>query len=767
MNRGNDRLRRRGASCAALCAALALAATVPGDAAQDPSPPAPPAADAPPAAVAGGVTVRPATGPIEVDGLLDEPAWAAAAVVPLTHEWLPGDNTPPPVATEVLVTFDDARLYVAFRANDPHPEAIRAHLADRDNEFVDDAVGFSIDTFNDRRRAYRFEANPLGVQRDAIVSDVDDSEDASWDAIWDAAGRITATGYTVEVAVPFRQLRFPRTEGEQTWGFLAQRIYPRSVVHQLYSSVNERDLDCLVCQYDPLTGFTRLETGHNLEVVPTVTAGRTDARADLAGPLEEGDEDAEAGLTVRWGITDNVTLLGTVNPDFSQVEADAAQLDVNERFALLFPEKRPFFLEGLDTFATPINAVFTRTVADPAFGLKATGKEGDHAFGVFAAEDRINNLIFPGAFGSSRGSIEEDVRSAVVRYRRDVGGRSTLGVLYAGRDGEGDYENHVYGLDGTLRLTDSDTVRFQALGSTTRYPDELAASRGQPRGSFDDLAARVVYNRATRNWIVFGFLNSYGEDFRADSGFLPQVDVRGGALQVSRIFWGDETSWYSRFRVTASNVRTETQEGELFEDSYNFDLVYEGRRQSFVQFGVRPNRERFRGETYENLRSDLRMSIRPSGDFFAELFLRGGEIIDFTNARQSEFFRVVPKVEFNLGPRFSGVAEHLHEEFRIDEGTFLKADLSQATLRYFLNVRTFFRAIVQYQRIDRDLALYEVPGFQAEEEDLFTQLLFSYKLNPQTVLFAGYSDTRLGAESIDLTQAGRTFFLKVGYAFLW
>ena len=756
MNPGREHPRRRRAPGAVACAALALAA-VPLGAEQD----------AGGLTGAGGLTVRPAAGPIVIDGVLDEPAWAGAAVVPLTHEWLPGDNTAPPVDTEVLVTFDDARLHVAFRAHDPHPEAIRAHLADRDNEFVDDAVGFSIDTFNDRRRAYRFEVNPLGVQRDAIVSDVDDSEDASWDAIWDAAGRITASGYTVEIAVPFRQLRFPRAAAEQTWGFLAQRIYPRSVVHELYSSANRRDLDCLVCQYQPITGFARLETGHSLEVVPTVTADRTDRRADLAGPLEEGDEDADAGLTVRWGVTDNVTLLGTVNPDFSQVEADAAQLDVNERFALFFPEKRPFFLEGADVFATPLQAVFTRTVADPSAGLKVAGKEGDHAFGVFAAEDRINNLIFPGAFGSALGSIDEDVRSGVVRYRRDVGGRSTLGVLYTGRDGDGDYENHVYGVDGTLRLTDSDSLRFQLLGSSTRYPEEVALVRGQPAGGFDDLAARVTYNRGTRNWTVFGFLFSLGEDFRADSGFIPQVDAVGGALQVGRTFWGTETSWYSRFRVLASSVYTETQAGELFEDSYNFDLVYEGPRQSFVQLGVRPNRERFRGTTYDNLRADLRMSIRPSGDFFAELLVRGGEIIDFTNARQSEFIRVVPRVEFNLGPRFSGAAEHLYEEFWIDDGTFLQANLSQATLRYFLNVRTFLRAIVQYQRIDRDLALYEVPGLAAEEEDLFTQLLFSYKLNPQTVLFAGYSDTRLGVESIDLTQADRTFFLKVGYAFLW
>ncbi len=752
---------KEGVCLLAGCAALLLA--VQAVAAQDAGAPA---------ASRNHFTVAPAASLIDVDGDLAEAAWESAARIPLLHEWFPGDNVAAPVATECLVTFDDDNLYVGFRASDPDAAAIRAYLADRDTAFLDDSVGFLIDTFNDRRRAFQFRVNPLGVQMEALVDDVDRSqtgdvrEDWTWDAIWDAAARITPEGYVAEIAVPWKQLRFPRGELPQTWGFLALRVYPRSVVHQLYSTRNERSLDCLVCQFDSIAGFQRVESGYNLEIAPTLTASRTDSRPAPDRPLAEGDEEAEAGLSLRWAITPNVALNAAVNPDFSQVEADVAQLNVNERFALFFPEKRPFFLEGADVFSTRLRAVFTRTVADPAFGLKTTGKEGANAFGVFVAEDRINNLIFPGAFSSGLGSIDEHVRSGVVRWRRDVGGRSTLGLLYAGRDGEGDYQNHVYGIDGTLRLTDSDSIRFQALGSTTRYPDAVALEEGQPEGSFDGLAAHLLYSHATRNWTILGELSNLDEDFRADSGFIPQVDLRKAGLEIDRTFWGSETSWYSRFLVAVNLVHSETQEGELFEDSVNLDFIYDGPRQTRAWLGIRPNRERFDGVTYEDLRSDLRLSIRPSGDFFAELFLRGGEIIDFVNSRQSEFFRVVPKVEFNLGPRFSGAAEHLYEEFWIDDGTFLQANLSQATLRYFLNVRTFFRAIVQYRQIDRDLALYEVSGFAAEQEDLFTQLLFSYKLNPQTVLFAGYSDTRLGVESIDLTQADRTFFLKVGYAIL-
>jgi hypothetical protein len=200
--------------------------------------------------------VQPAASAVRVDGVLDEPAWESATIVPLTHEWFPSDNTEPPVRTECLVTFDGESLYVGFRAHDPDPAQIRAYLSDRDTAFQDDTVGFQIDTFADRRRAFEFRINPLGVQLDAVLSDVDGSVavDWSWDAIWASAGQITGDGYVVETAIPLRQLRFPRTQEAQTWGFLATREYPRSVQHQIRSTQNERSLDCRICQLDTLTG---------------------------------------------------------------------------------------------------------------------------------------------------------------------------------------------------------------------------------------------------------------------------------------------------------------------------------------------------------------------------------------------------------------------------------------------------------------------------------------------------------------------------------
>ena len=558
-------------------------------------------------------TVAPAASPITVDGVLDEPAWATATVVPIPYEWFPGDNTPAPVVTECLVTFDGDKLYVGFRAHDPEPGRVRAHLADRDIPLNDDLIGIQIDTFNDRRRAYQFQVNPLGVQLDALVSDVDATVDYSWDAIWDSAGRLTADGYEVELAIPFRQLRFPRAGGAQTWGFLATREYPRSEGHQLRSTPHDRNLDCQVCQFQTVTGFQDFDIGHNLEVVPTLTGSRTDQRATLDAPLESGGEDVEAGLNLRWSATPNVALNVAVNPDFSQVEADAAQLNVNERFALFFPEKRPFFLEGADLFSTPLDAVFTRSVADPSFGLKLSGKQGKSAFGVFAAEDRINNLIFPSFETSSLGSVDQDVRSAVVRYRRDLGATSTLGVLYAGRESD-DYHNHVYGLDGTLRPTDSDTVRFQVLGSNTLYPDAVAVANDQPVGGFDGTAWQVNYTHNSRHWFWQAFREELDPEFRADSGFITRVGANNTILNFDRIFWGGADSPYSQIKFGCAYQILETTDGRNLEHSGNVVTVYQGRWKQFrVAFGLRPNRESFADVRFDDMRADMRISIRPSG----------------------------------------------------------------------------------------------------------------------------------------------------------
>ena len=722
-------------------------------------------------------TVRPATSEIQVDSVLDEPAWQQAVVIPLAREWAPGDNVEPPVATECLVTFDDDNLYVAFRAFDPEPEKIRARLADRDVTFSDDTVGFLVDTFNGQREAFEFRVNPLGVQMDGTLTDIgeaaqdinfwervdyDGVQDWSWDAIWSSAGKINADGYLVEIALPFRQLRFAAGSGPQTWGFLATRSYPRNLEYELRSSTRDFDRNCQVCQFDTLTGLTDLPRGENLEVNPTVTAQSTETFIGAGST----DDDADVGLSLRWGITPNISLNGTINPDFSQVEADVAQLDVNERFALFFPEKRPFFLDGAEIFATPIQAVYTRTIADPTGGLKLTGRQGKSSFGLLFAEDRINNLLFPTFQFSGRGFIDEDVTSGVVRFRRSLGKTSNLGFVYTGREGDV-YSNHVLGLDGRFQLGKSGIFRFQYLASDTRYPGDFAAANGQPLGSFDDDALELRYDYQNRNWLAIGRIRSFGEDFRADHGFVRQVGFDEFSAVLVRSFWGKPDDWYTRLAVQFDHGEFHRDsDGRRFDESNNVTFIYEGPKQSIVQWAFRENFETFLGQSFDNPRTDVFLSMRPSKRMELEVLLRGGKVIDFFNVRQADFVFGQAKVKFKLGRAFTGDFSHILQEFSTDEdGTFLIANLTQTTLIYHFNHRAFIRAIIQYndtERVpDRNTRPVE-PNLQTA----LTQGLFSYKLNAKTVLFLGYSDNYLGTSAMDIDQTSRTFFLKLGYAWL-
>jgi len=282
---------------------------------------------------------------IKVDGLLDEAAWGSALTLELKYEIYPGENVEPPVRTEVLLIYSRSYLYVGFRAYDPDPAAIRAHLRDRDSSDGDDNVSITFDTFNDERRAFSFACNPLGIQTDNIVIRGRWHRDLSWDAIWDSAGVITDWGYAVEMAIPFNVLRFPRANGKQIWGLFATRSYPRNVRHELRNVPNDRSNNCSLCQAAKIEGFEGISPGRSIELTPTLTALRTDGRDELPdGPMQKLESRSDAGLSASWGITPNFTLNATINPDFSNVEADSYQLDINKRFTLRYPEKRPFFL---------------------------------------------------------------------------------------------------------------------------------------------------------------------------------------------------------------------------------------------------------------------------------------------------------------------------------------------------------------------------------------------------------------------------------------
>ncbi len=710
--------------------------------------------------------IRRASSRIVVDGVLDEPAWESALTLRLEVETRPAENGAPPVATECLVTYDDDRFYAAFRAFDPEPAAIRAHLQDRDTIFGDDMVGFKLDPFNDERRAFQFFVNPLGVQFDSLEDDVSGREDNSWDVIWSSRGRITDQGYVVEIAVPFHQLRFPKGAGVQTWGFDAVRFYPRGHTHRLALQPVDRDIPCQICQISKVRGLEGITPGRNIELVPTLTSSRTDERQGFpAGPLTEGSVASDLGLTGRWGVTPNLTLNAAVNPDFSQVEADSAQLDVNNRFALFFPEKRPFFLEGADYFSTPLDAVFTRNVADPSWGAKLTGKQGPNVMGVFVARDELTNLVFPGSTGSRSTSLDLESTDAVLRYRRDLGEASALGVLLTSRAGDG-YDNRVAGVDGLWRFGESNSVRFQSLTSRTEYPLAVAADFEQPSGAFTGRAHQIAYEHDAREWDWYAEYTDIGRDFRADMGFLPRGDYTLLVGGLVRTWWGDEDDWFTEVRLGGDWDLTEDQSGQLVEEELEVNLNVGGPRQSWFWLGLGTRDQFFNGIDFDDqVFYNTWVEARPSGAFWFAMYTGYREAIDFANTRPGKQFLWEPSVRLNLGLRLKLNLDHELQRFEVDEGTLFEANLTQLRLVYQFNVRTFVRTILQYRDVVRDPELYR-EDVDAVTERLFTQLLFSYKLNPQTVLFVGYADNREGDARVDLTERNRTLFFKFGYAFV-
>ncbi len=714
--------------------------------------------------------------PVRIDGVLDEEAWAAAPKIPIPFEWQPGDNVPAPVDTEVLVTYDLHNLYVGFRCFDPEPKKIRAHLMDRDDTdtlILDDHVSFMVDAFNDERRAFQFRVNPLGVQADANFSELEGYEDFSWDAIWKASARITDWGWAVEVSIPLSQLRFRKSDGPQTWGFEAERSWPRDTRHRMTSHVRSRNVNCVLCQFNKLTGFEGVRPGQSIELTPTVTATRTDALPPGGfpdGALERGEIDDQYGLTAKWGVTPNLILNGAYNPDFSQVEADVAQLEINRRFALFFPEKRPFFLESADFFLTPLQAVFTRTVADPIWGTKLTGKSGRTALGFFAAQDELTNLVVPSNQGSAAASLDQDAYGGVFRLRQDVGRMSTVGLLYTGRMGAG-YSNHVAGADGFIRFDQKNSVIFQFLHSETDYPEDFASAYGQEEDRFGGNAVRLEFQHWSRNWIVRTAYEDLSRGFRADYGFVPRVDTRDVQATVFRQVWGKPGGWFNLLRFGVAGQAVWDHEGTLTDRGLILGTMYQGDLETTVNVHANFVRTYYNGEYFDTPYGDVVFRIRPFSGSEIGVVARAGRAVDYANARPADTLAVGPNFSFSLVRHLNFVPSYIYERLSREGETIYTANLAQAKAVWNFNVRSFVRVIVQYQVLRQNPAQYAFP-VDPLSRGLFTQLLFSYKLNPRTVLFLGYSDNALGGNfdswlgpgRVAMTRTDRTFFLKIGYA---
>jgi Domain of unknown function (DUF5916) len=513
-----------------------------------------------------------------------------------------------------------------------------------------------------------------------------------------------------------------------------------------------------------MRGLKDASPGRDLEVVPTLTATRSES-TDNPGvdPLSSGSA-TDAGLSLRWGITPDLTANLAINPDFSQVEADIAQLDVNERFALFYPEKRPFFLEGANYFSTPIQAVFTRTIGSPDAGVKLTGKRGDHTFGALLVEDAVTNLLFPGAFESDSTTLEQSNTTMIGRYSRGFGQTSSIGGVIAIRDGDA-YHNYVAGVDARWKLSNQHTVTVQVLESESEYPMATALEFGQPTGTFDGDAAMASYEFDSRNWFANVQYSAASDGFRADSGLVARVGDEYIDAELGRVWHGSDANWWSRISLVTGYELGHLEDGRLRERSNVVRLRILGPLQSFWHIAFRTKSELQNDVLFNLTRAAIWSEITPRRGLTLMMGVTMGEQIDYDNTRLADETVLEPGINWNISRnllmRLRGIFANLDTK---DGEKIYDATVVDARLTWQFSVRSFLRLTVQQARTSRNPDVYLDP-VEYETTDVGRQLLYSYKINPQTVFFLGYSDQFYDDDTLSkLTVSDRSLFMKIGYA---
>jgi len=703
---------------------------------------------------------------IQVDGELNEAVWQHATKMDLTYNINPGDNTPAPVKTEVMLFENGDSIFIAFNAQDNDPEAIRSYYHDRDNISRDDRVGIVLDTFNDERRAFQFFVNPYGVQEDSIKDDSNGGqEDRNWDAIWDSAGRITENGYVVEMEIPFKALRFPGGQQAMTWGIDAKRYYPRDSNMVLASNPSERGRDCNLCQISKINGLNSLEQGKNFQLTPTVTASRRDEKKAVPGEWQKGDFEAEAGLDLRWGINQNLYLNATITPDFSTVEADAAQLDVNNTFSLFTREKRPFFLDGKDYFNTQqMNLVHTRNINAPDYGVKLTGKSGDHTYGFFTANDDSTSFLMPGNLSSGIAKLEQSSEVLVGRYQLDVGERSNIGTLITNRSGE-DYDNTVASIDGRYQFDQENSLSYQLAYSDTENPQQVVSDFKVERLQ-SDLSYSMEYQHRTRDYSLRASYTDFGKDFRADLGFVGKNNFKQLVLGGRYTWYGEEGSDWTRWGIFGDWDKTYDQDGLMLEEEIELHANIQGPMQFETNFGLVHTKKYWQGEYYNLTTPMFFVAFDPVANLTLRAFGQLGDQIDYANNRQGERINLELRANLKIGKHASTELRYNHRELDVTGGQLFSADQVDLRFNYQFNLNSAIRLVVQHTDIDRNLALYNEPdSYDNQSKYLATQLLYSYKLNPQSLFYLGYSDNGYQDDELtDIEQNSRQLFMKISYA---
>ena len=727
--------------------------------------------------LAGRPMVRPTRTDVRpnIDGRIDDEVWRTAAAITDFVQQAPLDGAPATEATEVRVAYDSQNIYLAFHVHYADAGIMRANRVDRDQANEDDLVTVYLDTFLDQQQAFVFDVNGYGVQGDGIINtsggrgggrgrrgggggggrggpQAIPGPDRSWDALFDSAGQIVADGFTAEMAIPFKSLRYPQLGGAtpHRWGLQVVRTTKgRDNEFDVWSPMS-RDVTGFMTQMGVLEGMTNLSTSRNLEFLPTFTGIQFGSLDSTSGGFPE-DFNGEGGLDVKYGITSNLTASFTFNPDFSQIESDIAQIDVNQRFPLFFPELRPFFLEGQEVFrlSSPVNWVNTRTIVDPRVGAKLTGKIGDLAIGLLAADDEapgnIDDRSDP-AFGQTS-------QVFVARARYDLYAESYMGGLVTDREFMGSY-SRAAGIDGQFRI--GQTARFNYMAFQTMNQDLDGVETSGPSWG-------LLLQRNGRNLRVSTYTGSNHPDAATDVGFLRRSNTQDFNQNVAYRWWPD--TWIINWGPRVRYSRLYDYDWILQDEAIDTGLDFTFARSITAGAGLERSLERFGGvdfwKTRYTGRADVATSRRISvgGDF------SWGDQIFFG---ESPFLGRGVQAGGNI---FLRPIARLQSQINID--TSRLTDMRDGDVEVF-NIK-LFRALTTYQFTER-LLLRNITDFNTFDDTVGVNFLVTYRINAGTVFFFGYDDRyqqfdrfeQMGDELLlrrDLQRTNRAIFTKLQYLF--
>ena len=719
----------------------------------------------------------------------------------------PGDGTPATESTTAYLSYDDKNLYAAFVCHDEAGE-VRAHLSKREASDQDDGVGVLLDTFRDFHRAYFFYSNPLGVQTDAIYTE-GQGYDFSFDTLWDNAGRVTSDGYIVFFSIPFKSLRFS-SDPEQTWGVALYRAILRKSEYDYWPYVTQR-VEGLTQQFAPVNGLENVSPGRNIQLIPYgllandhfLNQPNPPSAATPPSFLDRFEH--RAGLDAKFVAKDSLTFDVTLNPDFSQVESDDPQVTVNQRFAVFFPEKRPFFIENAGFFMTPVNLFFSRQIADPQFGTRMTGKLGKWTLGALAIDDRQPGL------GFASGPYNTRAVDGVVRVTREFGNQSYIGGFLSSRD-FADTSNRVASLDARLKFSKNWVVDVQGVHTWTRQ--DLNAGRNclsfaSSNPAVGSQQGNALWADASYNGRHFNFSTNYNDfspNFCTELGFVNRIDIRQNNALGSYL-WRPKRSKIVDFGPGFSETVDWDHNGVLQDwlaaAVFQVDLT----KQTTLSISRGEAYERFDNIGFRKHSTSVLASAQPyKWISFSTRYTQGIGVNFFPAVQQP------PNPPLPLFPPFLGNTRRVNfgftlrpsSRFRFDEtyiysrlGTrsgstpagfkpgqnIFNNHLMRAKLNYQFTKELSLRLILDYNATIANTSLVDLQtnlgsfdgGPIAPAKQFTTDVLFTYLLHPGTAVYLGYNNgytdltLRPGAPPFVTAQGApnnstsRLFFVKLSY----